>query len=462
LAAKPKKPKSKRTLYLGVDVGGTKILAAAARANGRIVASKRCPTPRRAKAAATVEVIAQLMAEVLAEAGLTDAPPAAAGLAIPGVVDPAGGRIVVTPNMNLSGFQIVQPLQDRFDAPVALGNDVNLGILGEQWLGAAQGADSAVGIFIGTGIGGGIIQHGRLVEGGRGAAGEIGHMMMDLNGPVCGCGARGCFEALASRTAIERDIRQAVAAGRKTILAGLIGPQGGLIKSSMLRRALEEKDKLVVTVMRRAAEIMGRACLNVRHLLDPEVIVLGGGVIEACEFFLMPIIRQAVEADGLAGSGPSARIAVSALGDEAVVLGAVALAQRAAGADAPGDQADKPTPYPAIAEVRPGEITVGKKSYRQDIFIRADGKVKKYAKVLAKTGGPPGQVGPAELKRICWGGPETLIIGGARQGRRPLGAPAAEFLRNRGISCRILSLREAIAAYNAQQGRKAALIFMTA
>jgi len=450
-----------RRLYVGVDVGGTKILAALARGSGKIVVRQRRPTPRGCPPAETVAAIAEAIDDVLAGTGPKRASAEAIGLAIPGVVDSEAGRIIVTPNMNLSGVAICGELSERFGVPVVLGNDVNLGTLAESWMGSASAAASAVGVFVGTGIGGGIVLAGRLVTGWRGAAAEIGHMQMAPDGPLCGCGGRGCLEALASRTAIERDIRQAVADGASTVLTELLDGDLSIIKSSMLRRALEREDELVTRTMARAAETLGRACLNIRHLLDPEVIVLGGGVVEACEFFLMPIVQRVVAADPLGGPAPGGRIAVASLGDDAVVLGAVAVARAAVRGPAPMGSRRAAWDYPVISAVRPGEAVVGEKVCRGDFFVRADGKVKSRRKVLAKLGpGSTGLIGPEELAKVCKGGAGRLIIGAGHQSQAQLTEEGERFLQGRGIDFEVLSTPAAVEAYNAAGGRKAALILV--
>jgi glucokinase len=267
----------KSELFLGVDVGGTKIYAALVKKSGRIVGRARRPTPRGAAPDVVLSAIFQTVEDVLAKKDMKPKTISAIGLAVPGVVDPDTGLVVEAPNINLTGQDVVTPMEEHFDIPVALGNDVNLGMLGEKWLGAAQLADSAVGIFVGTGIGGGIIMHGKLVRGASESAGEIGHITMQVNGPACGCGNKGCLEAFASRSAIERDIRAAVASGRRTLLTRLTRGNVDTIKSSLLKRALDKNDTLVTEVMRKASEYLGLACMDVRHLMDPDVIVLGGG-----------------------------------------------------------------------------------------------------------------------------------------------------------------------------------------
>lgn len=446
--------------YLGVDVGGTKILAALARPSGKIVARRRCATPRNVPAEEILQAVVELVHQVLEAGKVRRKALRGIGLAVPGIVDPHEGRVVITPNMNLSGFDIVPPMEEEFGVPVALGNDVNLGTLGEQWLGNAALADSAVGIFVGTGIGGGIIIDGRLVTGHRGAAAEVGHLRMEKDGPRCGCGNRGCLEALASRTAIERDIRQAVANGRTTVLTQLCEGDLSVIRSSVLKRALLEGDELVRDVMTGAAETLGAACLQIRYLLDPEVIVLGGGVVEACKFFILPVVQKALNSDPFSGARPGGKVVISSLGDDAVVLGAVALAQQEAGRDPFARSRKAQRQYPIIAESAPEVITIGGRAYGQDVYIRVNGKVERRDKASKDSPAVPEQIGVDELRRVCRGRPSILILGTGHNTTAALTEEAEQFLFRRGITFETLPTPEAIKTYNAIKGRKAALIHL--
>jgi glucokinase len=242
-------------------------------------------------------------------------------------VEPEGGRILAAPNIDLEGVPIASKLRKRFGLGVILGNDVNLGTLGEQWLGAAKGAENVVAIFPGTGVGGGVIAAGKLMLGAYGAAAELGHIIVDPHGPACGCGNRGCLEALASRSAIEREIRRAVRSGEKSLVIELAGGKLDVIKSKVLAKALKKKDPLVVRVMRRASEALGLACVTLRHAFDPELFVFGGGLIEACGDFILPVVQKSLDGDPLFRKVPGCRAIPSRLGDDAVILGAVALAK---------------------------------------------------------------------------------------------------------------------------------------
>jgi glucokinase len=443
-----------RTLCVGVDVGGTNIAAALVDPAGRVLARHRNRTPRDQPAERTIETIAETIRELLEGAGAGADALCGIGLGVAGVVDTDAGLVVMTPNMNLTGQQIVGPLKERFGAPVVLGNDVDVGTLGERWLGAARGAQDVVGIFVGTGIGGGVICNGRLVRGARLAAGEIGHIVMEIDGPLCGCGNRGCLEAIASRTAIDRDIRQAVEAGRKSVVTELLGGDPkAQIRSSVLKKALKRKDPLVTEVMERAARVLGYACLTVRHLLDPEVIVLGGGVIEACGDFVVPIVEEVVDADALPGAREGGDIVESTLGDDAGVLGAVALARQHLGLPCNVPVEEVPSAYPVLATAAPGELAVD---------IRADGRVKKRKKSVARElYGTPHRIGPKELARACKGDPETLIIGTGHSGEVELTDDGQAFLKERGIRFRAVPTPQAVQEYNKAEGRKAAIVHVT-
>ena len=317
--------------YVGVDLGGTNIEMALVEASGKIVARNRKKTPRGAKGGEVLKCLLSGIDELLDKTGMKSRKLGGIGIGVAGPVDPERGRVVVTPNMNLSGMKIAEPVRKRFGVKTVVANDVNAGVVGESWLGAARGAESAVSIFVGTGIGGGVMVDGRLVTGARNIAGEIGHMVMDPKGPRCGCGRRGCLEAIASRSAIERDIRQAVASGRRTVLKEMLDGDFRMIRSKMLKKALAQRDALVREVMEKASMQLGYACVTVRHLLDPEVIILGGGVIEACGDFMLPIVKKVLEERTMPGTRGRAKVVCSALGDDAGVLGAVRLAQLALG-----------------------------------------------------------------------------------------------------------------------------------
>ena len=450
-----------KALYLGIDVGGTKIQASLITQAGAILSRHRCPTPREGGPEKVLEAVIAAAEETMESESIARDRLTAVGLAIPGVVDPDKGFVVVTPNMSLTGISVGPHLEEYFGVPVALGNDCNLGALGESWLGSGRGTSSSIAILVGTGVGSGIVRDGKLWTGAQESAGEIGHIVMEIGGPKCGCGNLGCLEALASRTAIERGIREGIEAGRTTVLTELLEGDLSLIRSSSLRRALEANDELVTEVMQKASEVLGHGFLTVRHLIDPEVIVLGGGVAEACSNFMLPIIQGILDSDQLTGAHEGGLV-LSALGDDAVVLGAAALAATKAGLSPFEPQNAVRPKYPEIGEATFGEIAVGKKTHAGDIVIRVDGKVKKRKKDAVKERhGTSHVVDAKELSRVCRGGPEVVFVATGHQGQMALNEEGEAFLSQRRIRLEVNPTPELAAAYNACSDRKAALIHVT-
>ncbi len=451
-----------RRLYLGVDIGGTKVQCSLVGESGEIVGREKCPTPRKGGPERVVAAIEKAMDDMVRKGGIDAGDLTAIGVAVPGVVDPDRGLVVVAPNMPLTGVDLGALLRARFKTPIVLGNDGNFGALGETWLGSARNAQSALYICVGTGIGSGLVQRGKLWRGDRESAGEIGHMIMQIDGPRCGCGGRGCFEALASRTAIERDLREAIAGGQKSALVELAGGDLSVIRSGMIRKALDAEDELVCRVMRRAAEVLGYACINVRHLIDPEAIVFGGGVIEACSDFIMPIVENIVGRDPLPGAREGGRVLLSALGDDAVVLGAVAEARKLVGRSPFKPRFHVKPIYPEITRYSFGEITVGQETFSRDVWITVGGKAKRRDEDIAKKHyGSSHTVGPKELEKVCRGGPEVVFIGSGKQGKLELTDDARRFLTQRSIQCEIVPTPKAVESYNRSKLRKAALMHVT-
>jgi glucokinase len=219
-------------------------------------------------------------------------------------------------------------LSKALGMPVFVDNDVNLGTLGEYVGGAGQGSQHMVAIFVGTGIGGGLIANGQLHRGFRGAAGEIGHMTVVPNGPLCGCGRQGCLEALASRTAMERDIQAALATGQPSAVGELIAAsKQQRLTSGVIADALAMKDPLMMEVIERAQFYLGVAVASIVNFFDPETVVLGGGVVEALgQSFVDPIGDMARPLFLQQKDANRVRIVAASLGDHAGVRGAAIMA----------------------------------------------------------------------------------------------------------------------------------------
>lgn len=452
--------------YIGVDMGGTKILALLVDADGEIVhrfklATRTDGTPLSDQIVASVE-------GVLSESGCSQSEVQGIGVGVPGVVDSQRGLFVTAPNLAIDDHNLAQTLRERLGGPVMLGNDVNLGTLAEVCYGAGRGARTAVGMFVGTGIGGGVVIGGRLCNGAEDLAGEIGHMVLMVDGPKCGCGNKGCFEAIASRTAVEREIRAAVAQGRPCSLEKELSK--GRIRSSELAKALSIGDDVVTEVMTRVAHYLAQGVLSIRHLLDPDLIILGGGLFEACGEFLLPLVEREVRADPLTGSRDVLRLVLSQLGDDAVALGAAALVREQLGNSVFNhrESSDKyevifsSVEGPKIDSVEFGSIRVDGKEYPHDLHIRADGKIKKRRKSrLRKLYGSSHMVDAEELKSLCKGEPDLIIIGTGFQGMVRLTDDAQAFLSANQAEHTILPTPEAVKVFNNARRKRALLIHVT-
>ncbi|MDO4574370.1 MAG: ROK family protein [Planctomycetia bacterium] len=450
-------------LYIGMDVGGTKIQTSLIGESGKIYAFLKGRTPRGCTPETTIAEIQSSVERLLAEQGLEIGDLKSIGIAIPGVVEPDTGNIVVTPNMNLSGVPLGKILREYFGIPVAIGNDGNLGTLGETWLGAARFAKSAVGIFVGTGVGSGMVLDGKLWYGASYAAGEIGHIVAQvparswretlnlvdvkrkIKPPVCGCGNIGCLESIASRIAIEHAIQEAVASGVKSKITELSNGDLSILRAGMLARALKSGDKLVTAVMQYTAEVLGYACLTIRHLLDPEVILLGGGVMEACHKYLMPTIDKIIAEDKLPFAPSNRRVVLSSLGDDAVALGAAALA-RAEVLHEHNVVASvlRTLEYPALSQDDDGNCRVNEELFDQDFVILSDGTLEYRTPPLADAQ----NIKRKELMYVCGGTVQQLILTGRDIAQLSLTKKAAEYLRLRRIEVQILPLDKAIDVFN--------------
>jgi glucokinase len=328
---------------LGIDLGGTKTLAAVVDVtSGEVLASAR----KRTKAGRGQDFVAHRTIEVaraaLEAADLQNgAHLLAVGIGAAGQIDRQAGVILDAPNLGVKDMPLRELLGSEFGCPVAVGNDVEVAALGEYLYGSGHSYKNFVCVFIGTGIGAGIIQNGRLYTGLSGTAGEIGHLTVEASGRICGCGARGCLEAYASRTAITRAVMAEIHHGRKSVLADEAALQlkGGeaIIRSGLLASAIQQKDELVIEVVSEAADYLGYGLASVMNFYNPEAIILGGGVIEAVDLLFERAVRRA-RTVALALPARETPILRTRLGDFSGVVGAACLAAEAAGYRFPSDE----------------------------------------------------------------------------------------------------------------------------
>jgi glucokinase len=313
-------------LMIGIDLGGTKMMAAALDLHGKVVASRKQVTRPNLGAEGVTGEIATLVGKMIK--GVKPFKVAGVCVGAPGAIDPQAGIVYHAPNLGWKQYPLSKHLGKKLGVPVTVDNDVNVGAVGEYTLGAGQGARNLVAIFVGTGIGSGIILNGRLFHGSYGAAGEVGHLRMMLNGPLCGCGGRGCAEAVASRSAMERLIRRSIQSGRDSIIPQLLAEKGKeRITSSIIQRALEAGDAVTREVYEKTQHRLGVLVADVINLLDPDTVVIGGGIAERLgEGFVGPIRETAYQHMMRAEGASQIRIVPTALKELAGAVGAAVLA----------------------------------------------------------------------------------------------------------------------------------------
>jgi len=315
-----------RDYVISIDMGGTKVLAALINSKDGIRVKIKKATKSKNGNTNFVKLLWGIVNEVILEAGISEKNVKAICLGIPGSVDPISGRIGIAPNLNIKNLNIKEQLQQYTSIPVLIENDVNLAALGIKHFGIGKEADNMLVVFVGTGIGGGLIFKGNMHRGASFSAGEIGHIVLQPNGPLCGCGKKGCFEAYASRTSVVRDITKQIKAGKRSLLAKLLKEKVP-IKSKALSNALKKKDPVTVKVVTNAGVIIGRTLANINNLLNLQLIVLGGGVMEAASDYLTPIIKKSFKEYSLKDAGKTVKIFTAKLGDEAALYGGIALAE---------------------------------------------------------------------------------------------------------------------------------------
>src|SRR6266571_505772 len=277
-----------KTYALGIDLGGTKTLAAVVDiASGEVVASVR----KRTRAERGQDFVSGRILEVataaLSAAKLANDDLVAVGVGAAGQIDRKAGILLHSPNMPLRDLPLGQLLGKHFGRPAMVGNDVEVAAMGEYVYGAGKGYKNFVCVFVGTGIGCGIVQNGQLYTGLTGTAGEVGHMVIQAGGRICGCGGRGCLEAYASRTAITKAIMADIHHGRPSVLADDAARQlrqgETIIRSGILADAIQKQDELTIEIVSEAGDYLGYGLGSVMNLYNPDCIILGGGVIEAID-----------------------------------------------------------------------------------------------------------------------------------------------------------------------------------
>lgn len=314
---------------IGIDLGGTNIAAGIVNENFEIVAQDSTPTLVGRPSVEIVDDIAALCKKLCATVGIAESDVASVGIASPGVVDDETGCVVCAYNLNFFNFPILPLLKERFGAAdFHIENDANAAAWGEAIVGAAKGSKSSVMITLGTGVGGGIVDSGKVFKGFNSAAGELGHIVIEVDGRQCSCGRRGCWEAYSSATGLinmtEEKLAECKKAGRKTLMTDLVAEKGRVTG----RTAFDAKrmgDEAANEVVDMYIKYLACGLTNMINIFQPEVLSIGGGISNEGQY-LLDLLTDIVEKESFGdGSFPQTRLCIAQLRNNAGILGAAVL-----------------------------------------------------------------------------------------------------------------------------------------
>ncbi len=313
---------AERVLAAGVDLGGTKIYSLVADAEGDVLADDRRLTLAAEGTEAVIDRIVGSVRQALDGANVDVNAIVGLGISTPGPCDPQRGIVTEAPNLGWFDVPLVDLVSEKLGVPALLENDAAAAAYGEMKFGAARGKSHILYVTLGTGIGGGIIIDGKIYGGASGAAGEVGHIVLEPDGVLCNCGARGCLEALASGPAIARDAAAAVAEGRGGVMAKLAGD--GELTAELVLEAAQQGDEAAKDVIGRAGRYLGLGLVSLLNVFNPESLILGGGLIGLGDLYLKPAFEAAREC-GFDQILADVTMTTAELGGRSGALGAAAL-----------------------------------------------------------------------------------------------------------------------------------------
>jgi glucokinase len=315
-------------VWIGFDLGGTKMLAIAYDENWNVIGRRRRKTRGREADDNGIERIGATIERLLEENGIERSRVAGIGIGCPGPIDMDKGRILMTPNLGWVDMEVGSYLKKRFGCPVVVINDVDAGVFGEFKFGTAQGARCAIGVFPGTGVGGGCVYKGRILHGAGISCMEIGHTRISSSNRASGFDLPGTVEAEASRLTIAAEAAKAAFRGDAPYLLKKVGTDLAEIRSSAIAEAIENGDRVIRDLVIQASEAIGLAVVNVVHILAPDIVILGGGLVEAMEELIVGTVRKTVRQSVMSAYRDRFQVVAAKLGDDAGVLGAAAWAKQ--------------------------------------------------------------------------------------------------------------------------------------
>lgn len=315
---------AKNSCWIGFDLGGTKMLCAAYDAEFEPLGRRRRKTKGFEGAKAGIDRIVETIQQTLVEAQVDVENLSGIGIGCPGSIDLEKGTILEAANLGWKGVKLRDSLHGVFGCPVVVINDVDAGVYGEYRFGAAKNSRCVVGVFPGTGIGGGCVYEGKILRGRQFSCLELGHMQVMHGGRLCGCGRYGCLETEASRLAIAAEAAKAAFRGEAPHLMKIAGTNLAEIRSGQLAEAVREGDKAIEQIIRRASGFLGAAVGDLTNLLLPDTVVLGGGLVEAMPELITKAVEQAAFERMMPSFTKSVKIVAAKLGDDAAIRGAAA------------------------------------------------------------------------------------------------------------------------------------------
>ena len=313
--------------WIGFDLGGTKMLSTVFNGEFKKLGKHRTKTRGHEGSAAGIRRMINTIHQSIEDAGSSIDAIRGIGIGCPGPLDLNRGILEHAPNLGWEKVPIKDMLAGELNCPVHILNDVDAGVYGEYRFGAAIDHRTALGVFPGTGIGGGCVYEGSILRGAKTSCMEIGHIQVMPEGPLCGCGRRGCLEAVASRLVVASRAAAAAFRGQAPHLLANQGTDLSRIRSGALAESIRSGDQVIDKIVREAARHIGRAVASVVHLLAPDVIVLGGGMVEAMPELFVSEIKNVANARVLPNFSGSFKVVTAQLGDSAGVLGAAAWAE---------------------------------------------------------------------------------------------------------------------------------------
>ncbi len=315
---------SERFHLIGLDVGSHDIKIILTTITGKVLKKEIAPIPPAITNEKLLAFIIETIRSLTTADDIDENKIIGIGVGMHGIVDVEKGISILAPNLKLKNIPIKEVLEKEFSMMVKVENDARVMGLGELWFGHGAGANSFVCINIGRGIGAGIVLDGKLYHGSHFISGEIGHMVIDLNGPKCTCGNYGCLQTFASGPAIVETVKKELQSGHSSLLKELSGHYFETITGEMVYEAALENDSLSVSALNQAGRYLGVGLTNLIHTINPERIILGGGVLNAKDF-IMESILQTVQERALTEAAKQTEIVVSKFGSDATAMGAVAL-----------------------------------------------------------------------------------------------------------------------------------------